>query len=449
MNSKFTILPEKPVIRLTKKSASRKQVATIKFLVFFTGILYLQILVSGCSTPSSEIKTTRLVSETTNNLTENILPFWENYTLDPNGGFHGIVLNDGTPVPKAPKGCVLNARILWTFSNAYMHFENEAYKELANRAQEYFLTHFIDKEFGGTYWVVQADGTPLDDQKQCYGIAFAIYGLAAHYQATGKHESLQQAISLYRKMEEKAFDPLNGGYIESFTRDWKTPKHYGYDGTGVAAKTMNTHLHLLEAYTQLYRVWPDAGLKNQLKGLVNVFLEKIIDKNRWHQNLFLSREWENLEHIDSYGHDVELSWLLLEAAEQLQEEILIKQTKDIALKLVDTQMQEGRNADGSLLYELRDGEIDGNLSWWPQAESVIAFFNAWQISGNEKYLNAAITTWEWIKDKLVDTEYGGWYGGLGPDGKPLIGQPKVSLWKCPYHNSRMAFELLARTEKPN
>ncbi len=449
MNSRFTILPEKPVIRLTKKTASRKQVATIKFLVFFTGILYLQILVSGCSTSSSEIETTHLVSETTNNLTENILPFWANYTLDPNGGFYGIVLNDGTPVPKAPKGCVLNARILWTFSNAYMHFENEAYKELANRAQEYFLTHFIDKEFGGTYWVVQADGTPLDDQKQCYGIAFAIYGLAAHYQATAKHESLQQAISLYRKMEEKAFDPLNGGYIESFTRDWKTPKHYGYDGTGVAAKTMNTHLHLLEAYTQLYRVWPDSGLKNQLKGLINVFLEKIIDKNRWHQNLFLSREWENLEHIDSYGHDVELSWLLLEAAEQLQEEILIKQTKDIALKLVDTQIQEGRNTDGSLLYELRNGEIDGNLSWWPQAESVIAFFNAWQISGDEKYLNATITTWEWIKDNLVDSEYGGWYGGLGPDGKPLIGQPKVSLWKCPYHNSRMAFELLARTEKPN
>ncbi|WP_167619204.1 AGE family epimerase/isomerase [Maribellus sediminis] len=434
---------------MTKKSVIRIQAAVIKFLTYLTGILYLQFIAIGCSTPASEIKTTSLVSETTNNLTENILPFWESYTPDPNGGFYGTVLNDGTPVPEAPKGCVLNARMLWTFSNAYMHFENEAYQELANRAQEYFLTHFIDEEFGGTYWIVKADGTPLDDQKQCYGIAFAIYGLAAHYQATEKHESLQQAISLYRKLEEKAFDPINGGYIESFTRDWKTPQRYGYDGIGVAAKTMNTHLHLLEVYSQLYKVWPDSGLKSQLKGLVDVFLEKIIDQKRWHQNLFLTREWENLEHIDSYGHDVELSWLLTEAAELIQEETLIKQTKDIALKLVDTQMQEGRNPDGSLLYERRNGEIEGNLSWWPQAESVIAFFNAWQISGDEKYLDAAITTWEWIKDNLVDTENGGWYGGLDSDGQPLIGQPKVSLWKCPYHNSRMAFELLVRTQKPN
>ncbi|WP_167608061.1 AGE family epimerase/isomerase [Maribellus sediminis] len=434
---------------MTKKSVIRIQAAVIKFLTYLTGILYLQFIACGCSTPSSEIKTTSLVSETTNNLTENILPFWESYTPDHNGGFYGTVLNDGTPVPEAPKGCVLNARILWTFSNAYMQFENEAYLELANRAQEYFLTHFIDEEFGGTYWIVKADGSPLDDQKQCYGIAFAIYGLAAHYQATGKHESLQQAISLYHTLEEKAFDPLKGGYIESFTRDWKTPQRYGYDGTGVAAKTMNTHLHLLEAYSQLYKVWPDSGLKSQLKSLVDVFLEKIIDQKRWHQNLFLTREWENLEHIDSYGHDVELSWLLTEAAELIQEKTLIKQTKDIALKLVNTQMKEGRNPDGSLLYERRNGEIEGTLSWWPQAESVIAFFNAWQISGDEKYLDAAITSWEWIKDNLVDAENGGWYGGLDSDGQPLIGQPKVSLWKCPYHNSRMAFELFVRTQKPN
>ncbi|WP_321372578.1 AGE family epimerase/isomerase [uncultured Draconibacterium sp.] len=421
----------------------------IKFLILFAGILYLQIFVTGCSTSSSEIKTARLVSETTNNLTENILPFWENYTPDPNGGFYGTVLNDGTPVPEAPKGCVLNARILWTFSNAYMHFKNEAYLELANRAQEYFLAYFIDKEFGGTYWTVQSDGIPLDDQKQCYGIAFAIYGLAAHYQATGKDESLQQAIRLYRTLEKKAFDPLNGGYIESFTRDWKTPEHYGYDGKGVAAKTMNTHLHLLEAYSQLYKAWPDSGLKSQLKGLVDVFQEKIIDKKRWHQNLFLTSEWENLEQIDSYGHDIELSWLLAEAAEVLKDEVLIQESKSIALKLVDTQMQEGINPDGSLLYERKNGKIEGNLSWWPQAESVIAFFNAWQISGDEKYLDAAITTWEWIKNNLVDNEYGGWYEGIGSDGKPNIRRPKVSLWKCPYHNSRMAFEVLARTQKTN
>ena len=445
MNSSYIPQPEKPVIRKTKESDSCKSIAMIQLLVFFTGILYLQFIVSGCSAPTPEIKTTRLVTETTNNLAENILPFWENYTPDPNGGFYGTVLNDGTPVLEAPKGCVLIARILWTFSNAYMHFKNEAYLKLANRAQEYFLAHFIDKEFGGTYWTVDADGTPLDDQKQTYAIAFAIYGLAAHFQATQNQESLQQAIELYQILEEKTFDPVNGGYIESFKRNWEKPERYGYDGKGEATKTMNTHLHVLEAYSQLYKVWPDSGLKSQLERLVNVFQEKIIDKKRWHQNLFLTSEWENLEQIDSYGHDVELSWLLTEAAEVLKDEVLIQESKSIALKLIDAQMQEGWNPEGSMLYERENGEAKGGLEWWPQAESVVAFYNAWEISGDEKYLDAAITTWEWIKNNLVDNEYGGWYGGLGPDGQPNINRPKISLWKCPYHNSRMAFELHKRT----
>ena len=416
-----------------------------KILIIFIGIT-TQLFYTASAQVSSEKKVSRLVNETTQNLKSNILPFWEKYSPDPDGGFYGTVLNDGTAVPDAAKGCVLNARILWTFSRAYQLFGDDRYKELANRAQNYFLQYFIDTEYGGAFWSVKADGKPLDDNKQTYGIAFAIYGLAEHYRATGNKESLNQAIKLYKTLEKQAYDPVNGGYIESFMRDWKTPERFGYDGTGIASKTMNTHLHVLEAYTLLYKVWPDSGLEKQLRGLIGIFLEKIIDQQTWHQRLFLTKEWENIEDIDSYGHDVELSWLFLEAAEVLKDESLVKQAKTIAINLVDVQMKEGLNPDGSLQYERDNGELKGGLEWWPQAESVTAFFNAWQITGDQKYLKASVKTWEWIKTNLVDNEYGEWYGGLDPDGKPNTKRPKVNMWKCPYHNSRMAFELYDRTQ---
>ena len=418
----------------------------MKKILFLIISITMQLFYAASAQVSSDKKVSTLVNETTQNLENNILPFWEKYTPDPNGGFYGTVLNDGTPMPDDPKGCVLNARILWTFSRAYQQFGDDQYKQLADRAQAYFLKYFIDREYGGAYWSVKADGKPLNDNKQTYGIVFAIYGLAEHYRATGNRESLNQAIELYNSLEEHAFDPVNGGYIESFKRDWKTPDRYGYDGKGIASKTMNTHLHVLEAYTLLYKVWPDAGLEKQLKALIDIFLNKIINQQSWHQRLFLTKEWENLENIDSYGHDIELSWLFLEAAEALKDETRIEQAKTIAINLVDTQMKEGLNPDGSLLYERENGEAKGGLEWWPQAESVTAFFNAWQITGNQKYLDASVKTWEWIKTNLVDNKYGEWYGGLGPDGKPNTKRAKANMWKCPYHNSRMAFELMDRAK---
>ena len=415
-----------------------------KILIIFISIT-VQLFSIATAQVSSDEKVTNLVSESVQDLKGNILPFWEKNTPAPDGGFYGTVLNDGTAVPDAPRGGVLNARILWTFSKAYQLFKTDNYKHLADNAQKYFLKYFIDPEYGGTYWSIQSDGSPINTDKQTYGIAYAIYGLAEHYLATGNKESLNQAIVLYKTLEKHAYDPENGGYIESFLRDWQPPERYGYDGKGIAAKTMNTHLHVLEAYTLLYKVWPDAGLKKQLRGIIDIFLNKIIDKQVWHEQLFFTMEWENMEHIDSYGHDMELSWLIFEAAEVLNDELLINQIKTIAINLVDTQMKEGWNPDGSMLYERENGQIKGGLEWWPQAESVIAYFNAWQISGDQKYLDASVKTWEWIKVNLIDYEYGGWYGGLDREGKPNIRRPKANLWKCPYHNSRMGFELYDRT----
>ncbi len=394
---------------------------------------------------SSQESVPLLVEEVTKDLKENILPFWEKNAPDPREGFYGTILNDGTPQLDAPKGGVLNARILWTFSKAYQLFGNEEYKRMADRAQEYFIKYFIDHKYGGTFWSLHADDTPNITDKQTYGIVYGIYGLAQHYQATKNKKSLHQAITLYKILEKHAYDAVNGGYIESFTQDWQVPVQYGYDGKGIAPKTMNTHLHVLEAYTLLYQVWPNQQLKKQLKNLINIFLNEIIDRQRWHQRLFLTMDWKNLENIDSYGHDMELSWLLLEAAEVLDEEGIIEEVLSVVLKLVDTQMSEGWAKEGAMLYERNNGEIKGGLEWWPQAESVIAFYNAWQISNDEKYLDAAIKTWKWIESHLIDKEYGEWFSGLLPDGTPDRSRPKADLWKCPYHNSRMGFELFNRT----
>lgn len=385
-----------------------------------------------------------LRAEILDDLKGNILPFWERYSPDPAGGFYGMLRYDGSPDKMAEKGGVLNARILWTFSSAYRVFKEEKYRVLADRAQTYFLSHFIDTEYGGTYWSLHVDGSPSNAEKQTYGIAYAIYGLAEHFRATGDKESLRQAIEIYKTLEKHAFDPQNGGYIESFTRDWKKPAKYGYDGTGIAAKTMNTHLHVLEAYTTLYLVWPDDGLKKQLHGLIDVIIHRILDQETWHEKLFLTMDWQNLEQIDSYGHDMELSWLLTEAAEALGNEILIDETHRIALRLVDTQMMEGWNPDGSMLYEKADGHTRTDLDWWPQAESVVAFVNAWQINKDRKYLEAANKTWHWIQKNMIDREYGEWYSVVRADGTPVKDRPKASMWRCPYHNGRMGLELFSR-----
>jgi mannobiose 2-epimerase len=403
------------------------------------------LLSPACSKKEeSEAKLHQMREEIVSNLITNILPFWEVYSLDPSGGFYGTIRNDGTPVPEAEKGLVLNARILWTFSSAYRAFEVENYKQIANRAQKYLLDRFIDPLYGGAYWSLNANGEPANADKQTYGLAFAIYGLSEHYRATGSNESLEQAIALYNALQEHAYDPVNGGYVESFTRDWQLPGRFGYDGTGIAPKTMNTHIHLLEAFTNLYRIWPDEQLKKQIKDLVTVFYDKIINPETGHERLFLTMEWNNIEDIDSYGHDIELSWLLYEAVETLNDEALIKRTEVMSVRLAETQMREGWNPAGYMSYEKANGLVSENIEWWPQAETVVGFVNAWQISGDPEYAAAAVTTWNWIKENLVDYEYGEWYYSLDENGMPITDRPKGSMWKCPYHNSRMGFEILER-----
>jgi len=387
---------------------------------------------------SQEDKTAKqLKQEIVQDLTENILPFWAKHSPDPSGGFYGTLNFDGTPRINAMKGGILNARLVWTFSTAYRMLKDEQYLTLANRAQQYFLNHFIDKEYGGSFYTLNADGTSLDSHKDTYQNAFAIYGLSEHYRATGNKESLDAAIAIYNKMIEHAYDPVNGGFIESFTRDWQM-------NAVESPKTMNTNLHVLEALTNLYRVWKDDGLKAHLKEQIDVMSHKVLNQQTWHEQLFFTMDWKNQKNVDSYGHDIEFSWLLVEAAEVLGDEAIVKDTRRIAVNMAPVQLMQGLNATGGMMYEKDDDRLNANREWWPQAETVLGCLNAWRISGDQKFLDAAVLEWEWIKTNMIDREYGEWYSNVRPDGTPQKNRVKADQWRCPYHNSRMGFEVMAK-----
>ena len=398
------------------------------------------LIATSCATKLSEEDkiVSQLKQEILEDLTENILPFWAKYSPDDSsGGFYGALNFDGTPRADANKAGILNARLIWTFSTAYRMLNDAQYLTLANRAQRYFLDHFIDPEYGGSFYTVTAGGEPLDTRKDIYQNAFAIYGLSEHHRATGNMESLAAAIAVYRKLIEHAYDPVNGGFIESFTREWKMIDVE-------SPKTMNTNLHILEALTNLYRVWNDAGLKQHLREEIEVMSHRVLNQTTWHEELFFTMDWQNQQNIDSYGHDIEFSWLLVEAAEALGDEELLKYARRIAVNLAAVQLEEGIDENGAMMYE-KDGEhLNANLEWWTQAETVVGCLNAWQISGDRKFLDAALRTWEWIKTFMIDREYGEWYRSVMPDGMPLKNLAKADMWRCPYHNSRMGFEVMTR-----
>ena len=408
----------------------------------FLSILCLLVVVSCTTEMSKEDRKVivQLKQEIVQDLTENVLAFWAEKSPDPSGGFYGTLIFDGTPREGAMKGGILNARILWTFSSAYRMLKDERYLTLANRAQRYFLDHFIDPVYGGSFYAVSATGEPLQMQKQSYQNSFAIYGLSEHYRATGNKESLNAAIGVYRKMIEHAYDPVNGGFIESFTREWEMI-NIQYP------KQMNNNLHVLEALTNLYRVWKDDGLREHLKEQIYVMSYKVLNQKTWHEQLYFTMDWQSQREIDSYGHDIEFSWLLVEAAEVLGDEEILKDTKRIAVNIATVQLEEGVHETGAMRSDKSGDHISPNFSWWEQSEAVVGFLNAWQLSGDRKFLDAAVRSWEWIKTYMIDYEYGEWYGGVNADLTPRRNGVKADQWRCPYHNGRMGFEVMERFHK--
>jgi mannobiose 2-epimerase len=377
-------------------------------------------------------------------LIRNIMPYWIKNMPDRDGdGFYGRIDGRENVVAEAPRGAILNARILWSFPAAWVKVRDPLYMEMATRARDYIFRHFFDDAYGGTYWSLKSNGEPLETKKQIYSQAFFIYALSAYHMATGDMESLDRAVSLFRLIEKHSFDRERDGYFEAFTREWGELADLRLsEKEANEKKTMNTHLHLLEAYTSLYKIWPDGELRRQLSGLVRIFTERIVDPATSHLNLFFDEEWNCRSTIVSYGHDIEASWLLCEAAEALGE---AESTKGVALKIASA-AHEGLAEDGSLWYERDDaaGHFDRDRHWWVQSEGVVGFLNAWQLSGDESWLELAAGLFEYIRTRLVDPENGEWFWSIRADGTVNRDDDKAGFWKCPYHNSRMCLEMLAR-----
>jgi mannobiose 2-epimerase len=416
----------------------------IAISILISASLYSAVNKSGLK-EDPKARMNQLKNEVSANLTQNLLPFWSTKMVDyKNGGFFGRINGDNQVFPKDDKGGILNARILWTYSSAYRIYKDTAYLRLAKRSKDYIMAHFIDKEFGGAYRSVKSTGEPSDTRKQTYTQSFFIYGLAEYYRATGDKEALAAAKDIFNLFEKNALDKKSDGYFEVYSRDWKrTHDKLIGEKTINDEKTMNTHLHLMEAYTNLYRVWPDKSVGVRLKALVDIFLDKIIDPKTSHLISFLDKDWKKNSAVDSYGHDIESSWLLSEAAGLLGDPALLAKVKDVSIKIANA-AAEGLNTDGSLNYEkdLKNGHMSTERSWWAQSECIVGYLNAYELTENEKYLDNAINCWNYTKNHFVDNKNGGWFSSVSESG--VARGEKGGFWVCPYHNGRMCMEVVER-----
>ena len=399
--------------------------------------------------PTQLINNTEFRSQLEDELTGNILPFWMDHSLDKvNGGFYGALTNDLQIHNEVPRSAILCARILWTYATAYRKLGDRQYLDMAGWAYNALRDTFFDPEYGGVYWTVDKAGKPVFDHKHHYAQAFAIYGLSEYYRATERPESLVLAQSLFHLLEKHAYDPLHGGYIEGSSRTWEALADMRLsDRVLNCRKSMNTMLHILEAYTNLLRVWEDPTLRAQQRALIEIFQQRIIDPASGHFKLFFDDQWNSLLPNVSFGHDIEGSWLLLEAAKVQAAPALVDQVRQTAVKIASAVCQDGLEPDGSLPYEAGPaGLVDSDKSWWVQAEAMVGFYNAYQLSGQTRFAQAAQRSWKYIQDNVVDRVHGDWFKILHPDGTPDESSYKVGPWECPYHHSRACFEMIERLE---
>ena len=380
----------------------------------------------------------------------NVLPFWLGRVLDERSGFHGFVSDRGAVDPRAPMGSVLCARLLWTFSAAFRAFGDPAYRRAADHFCGWLTGRFLDAEHGGVFWMLDAAGQPIEDRKHTYALAFAIYGLSEYHLATGSRGALECAIALRDAIEAHVADRGGVGYFEARARDWSPLADVRLSAKDQnAPKSMNTHLHVMEAYSNLLLAFDDARLRAQLRALVELHLDRIFDPAAGHLALFFDEAFVAASSAVSYGHDVEASWLILEAAERLGDPRLLSRTRTTALQLARTALAEGVDAVHGGIFAERDeqGRLDDEKHWWMQAEAVVGFHNAHQLSGDRAFLEAAEASWAFCERFLVDREFGEWRWRVRRDGTSIPGLPKVEPWKCPYHNSRAALEVAARTAR--
>ena len=388
-------------------------------------------------------------------LTQNILPFWLNNMLDKKrGGWYGRMTGQGVTEKDAPRGAILYARLLWTFSAAYRVLGGKELLDAATMTKEYILTYFADREYGGTFWSVTAQGEPLDTKKQFYAQGFMLYGFSEYARATGDEEALRFAVQLFDIIENHAWDGNKGGYIEACKRDWQP-----IDDMRLSAKdenypkSQNTHLHIIEPYTNLLRLLQETDPESEyarkvsaaVGRLVSLLIDHILNSKTHHLDLFFDMDWTRRSTTESYGHDIECSWLLHEAALVLADKAILNKVEPVVCEVAKAS-EKGLQADGSMIYE---GEPDGlhfdcERHWWVQAEAVVGFFNLYQHFGDEAALTKALNCWQYIKEHLIDYERGEWYWSIRAGGSINQDDDHAGFWKCPYHNGRMCLELIER-----
>ncbi|MBQ3606927.1 MAG: AGE family epimerase/isomerase [Bacteroidales bacterium] len=384
-----------------------------------------------------------LASQVKKEITGNILPYWMERMCSPDGGFYGQITGQEELHAEAPVGNIMTARVLWTFASAYRIFGNPEYLAMAEKAKKFIIDRFVDPEYGGTYWSLNPDSTPLDTKKQIYAIAFTIYGLAELNRATGDAQALEYAIMLFRSIEDHSFDTEKDGYFEAFTRTWEKIEDMRLsDKDANESKTMNTHLHVLEAYTCLFRVWKNPLLEKRLRGLISIFEEKILGADG-HLKLFFNDDWHCGYDIFSYGHDIEASWLMHEAALVLGDPAVLERMDEVVPRIYKAAM-EGFKENGGMIYERSGSHVDADFHWWVQAETVVGCFNLWEHFGSTEGLENALMCWDFIKAHIIDKKNGEWHWSLRAEGTVNRDDDKAGFWKCPYHNGRMCMEVIER-----
>ncbi len=378
-------------------------------------------------------------------LTERILPFWNNLRDDENGGFYGHVDNDLQVDKKADKGVILTSRILWFYSSCYRTLGEEYLLDNARHEYE-FLKKCVDTQNGGVYWMMTCDGKPADTMKHTYNQAFAIYALSAFFLASGDRTALELALELFNTVEKNCTDDV--AYLEAMSADWKVIPNDALSENGLMAdKTMNTVLHLIEAYTLLLEACDgpeSARIEERLLFLLEITKQKIFNRNGNRLRVFFDREMNEIGDIHSYGHDIEATWLIDRACDTIGNSRLTAEWRHINLRIAEN-IYSIAYENGAINNERDNDKIDKKRVWWVQAESVVGFLNAFQHCGDEKFLKAAENVFDWIESKQTDKRAGSeWWGEVGFDGKPMLTVDMVNPWKCPYHNGRMCIEVIGR-----
>lgn len=396
-----------------------------------------------------------LREEVKQELVHHLIPFWEKMRDEKYGGYYGYV-DFGLHVDKFyEKGCILNSRILWFFSNAYLTLGEKRLLENAKHAYEFLRKYCWDTKYGGVFWSVTFDGKIADDTKHTYNQAFAVYALSSYYEASKDREAQELALRLFHRMEGICIDEY--GYLEAFTRDWRPEDNEKLSENGLLAdKTMNTLLHVLEAYTELFQVSKDASVRDAVYRSLRIFREKVYRGDTQQLEVFFDKEMRTISDLYSYGHDIEASWLLDRAVQVLldnkqehqnqQEAELLAETLKYTTQIAE-RIAERALCEGAMNNECFHGVADTTRVWWVQAEAMVGFYNCYQKTGNSDFLKITEELWDYIKQHLIDRREGAeWYWDLNQSGKPVSQKPIVEPWKCPYHNGRMCMEIIRRTE---